>query len=322
MITARFTVTAAGPHVSIQDRGRSGFMRFGVPASGSMDRLAHAAVCKVLGNSLDVPVIEVSRGGIELACMAGEVSFAVAGGGFLVERVRELGGLCGGSWTTGSIKAGEKLRISSGPWGTWTYLAFAGNLEVATWLGSASTHALSGLGGGSIVTGQHLSVREPRVSGVLQGDFPCPVTARPRSTVRVVMGPQDHYVSPSSVAAFLSKPFMLSDAYDRMGVRLRGPVLALDGALGIPSEAIMRGSVQVSGDGMATVLLADHQTTGGYPKIATVVDADLDGFVQLRPRDRVAFTAITPEDAVSRARRKAASVRSYLSALAERALAG
>ena len=81
----------------------------------------------------------------------------------------------------------------------------------------------------------------------------------------------------------------------------QGPSLKPIAFLDMPSEAIVRGSVQVAGDGVATVLLADHQTTGGYPKIATVLDADLDAFVQLRPRDMVAFRAITPEQAIERA---------------------
>ena len=87
-----------------------------------------------------------------------------------------------------------------------------------------------------------------------------------------------------------------------MGLRVRGPFLAPSAALSIPSEPILRGSVQISGDGVATVLLSDHQTTGGYPKIATVLSDDLDSFVQCRPRDAVAFRAVLPEEAIMAAR--------------------
>lgn len=113
--------------------------------------------------------------------------------------------------------------------------------------------------------------------------------------MNVVLGPQDRFFANGSVAAFLGSPYRLTNAYHRMGVRLEGPSLKPIASLDMPSEPIVRGSVQVAGDGIATALLADHQTTGGYPNIATVLDSDLDAFTQLRPRDLVAFRAVTPE---------------------------
>jgi len=142
-------------------------------------------------------------------------------------------------------------------------------------------------------------------------------SARPRAEVRVVPGPQDRFFSPSTKEAFMTSAFMLTDAYDRMGVRLAGPSLRPEAALDMPSEAILRGSVQVAGDGVATVLLADHQTTGGYPKIATVLDADLDRFVQLRSRDRVVFRAVDPQAAVDAFRTRRLSLQRYLAGLTE-----
>jgi allophanate hydrolase len=134
--------------------------------------------------------------------------------------------------------------------------------------------------------------------------------------LHVVPGPQDRFFAPETMTAFLAGPYRLTDAYDRMGVRLQGPALPPHAPLDMPSEPIVRGSVQVAGDGVPTVLLADHQTTGGYPKIATVIDTDLDAFVQLRPRDMVAFQAVTPERAVELARMRAASAARYLAAIA------
>jgi allophanate hydrolase subunit 2 len=97
----------------------------------------------------------------------------------------------------------------------------------------------------------------------------------------------------------------LSDAYDRMGVRLAGAILRLRDVLSIPSEPVLRGSIQVAADGVATVLLADHQTTGGYPKIATIISADLDQFAQLRAGDSVRFVPVEPSDAIAAARARA-----------------
>ena len=130
----------------------------------------------------------------------------------------------------------------------------------------------------------------------------CPVAARPRGEVAVVLGPQERFFPPEARAALTGAAFRLTDAYDRMGVRLRGPSLAPEGALSIPSEPILRGAIQVAGDGVPAVLMADHQTTGGYPKIATIVSAHLDGFAQLRPHDAVRFRAVSPAEAVALAR--------------------
>jgi len=310
MPEARFQVIAAGPHVSVQDAGRPGLMRFGVPGSGPMDRLSFAMANAALGNPEGAPGIEISVGGLELECLAGPVTVAVAGGGFIVtlDAVRSV------SWVVLTVQQGQRLRIAPGHWGSWTYLCFAGALQARDWLGSVATHALSGSGGGMLVPGQVLTVagaqrREDRV-------IACPVIARPRALLHVVPGPQDRFFDAAAMAALLGEPFSLSDAYDRMGVRLRGPLLTPVARLDMPSEPVARGSVQVAGDGVATVLLADHQTTGGYPKIATVLAGDLDGFAQLRPREIVRFHAVTAVQAVALARQRAVVRARVLAGLA------
>ena len=308
MAEARFIVRQVGAQVSVQDGGRRGQMRFGVPASGAMDRKALAIAQVAVGNDRDAAGIEVSVGGLVLDCVAGAVGVAVAGGGFAVDISNEHLG----SWHVQTIRAGQSVALRAGPWGSWTYLAFAGDLVTQTWLGSAATHALSGLGGGMLVAGQEIIVRQVRP--VAPRDVICPVWARPRHRCHVVLGPQDDHFDAAAIAALTRQPFQLTDAYDRMGVRLRGPALPHD-ALNIPSEPILRGSVQVSGDGVATVLLADHQTTGGYPKIATLLADDVDGFAQLRPRDAVGFRAVTADQAVVLARFRARAFAAYLAGI-------
>jgi biotin-dependent carboxylase-like uncharacterized protein len=316
MAGALFRILHAGPQVSVQDGGRRGLMRYGVPASGPMDRAAFAIANTSLGNPADAPAIEVSRGGLALECLSGSVGFAVAGGGFIVES----GGLRQGSWQVAAISAGQRLILRPGPWGSWAYLAFAGQMEVPGWLGSAATHALSGLGGGMLATGGQIALTGAERRAEREGPIPCPVSARPRHRLHVVIGPQERFFSRDTLATFLSHPFQLTDAADRMGVRLRGPALAPDAALDMPSEPVLRGAVQVAGDGVATVLLADHQTTGGYPKIATVISADLDGFAQLRPQDTVRFHAISPDAAVALVRQRHRRHAEYLGRLAQRGL--
>lgn len=316
MSEAVFTVKFAGPHVAIQDSGRPGFMRFGVPESGPMDRLSYLAANAALGNSENQPAIEISMGGLMLDCVSGVVTFAVAGGGFIVEHAGEKAG----SWVVKTLRAGERLVIRPGHWGSWTYLAFAGRLVAKQWLDSASTHALSGFGGGRLTQGQQLTITDARVEAERIGTIPCPITARPRPQINVMLGPQDRFFSPETIEAFLAAPYQLTDAYDRMGVRLQGPQLSLTAPLDMPSEPIARGSVQVAGDGIPTILLADHQTTGGYPKIATVLDSDLDAFVQHRPRDLIVFREATPVQAIERARMRAQNSARYLAMVAERTI--
>ena len=306
MTAATLSIDFAGPHVTVQDAGRPGLMRFGVPLSGPMDRLAHAAANIALGNPPGAPAIEISRGGLVLHCISGRVSYAVAGGGFILDHA----GLRRGSWTRTTLRAGETLAIRPGPWGSWCYLACAGTLKVPHWLGSAATHAASGLGGGHLLAGRRLTVENP--APLLEDrDIPCPVNARPRHAVRVTIGPQSRFFSSEALSDFLAGPWRLTDAGDRMGVRLTGPAIA-PLAIDMPSEPVLRGSVQVAGDGVASVLLADHGTTGGYPKIATVLDCDLDAFTRLRPRDPVIFRAISPQDALAIARTSAEVNRRYL----------
>ena len=309
-MSAHLRITAAGPLVSVQDAGRFGYARFGVTASGPMDRLAYRAANAALGNRLDAAAIEVSLGGLRLDCLAGPISLAVAGGGFIVETDQAFG-----SWQVLTLAAGQSLTLRRGPWGSWCYLAVAGELKAPLWLGSHATHGSSGKGGGLVTAGMDLQIESPRVVGPDRA-LPCPVFARPRHRLHVTLGPQDRCFAPETLQAFLSSSFSLTAAGNRMGVRLAGPDIAPNVALTMPSEPIARGSVQVAGDGVATLLLADHQTTGGYPKIATVLDCDLDAAAQLRPHDAIGFTALTPAEAVARARLYAASTASYLAALA------
>jgi allophanate hydrolase len=303
-MSAVLRVVQAGPQVTLQDAGRPGLMRFGIPRSGPMDRGAFAMACAAAGGTA---AVEVSRGGLVLECMSGAAGFAISGGGFVVEQ----GGRKGGSWQRGVIRAGDRLAIRPGFWGSWCYLSF-GAIAGEGWMGALATHAPSGLGGGALTPGDELQVQG---AALAERVLPCPVWARPRGVMRVVMGPQERYFPAAARTAFLSGVHHLTDAGDRMGVRLRGPQAVPEGALSIPSEPILRGSVQVAGDGVATVLMADHQTTGGYPKIATVIGADLDAFAQLRPRDAVVFRAVTPDEAVGAARVLAAAQAAAIGAL-------
>jgi len=301
MADAVLKVVAAGPLVTIQDGGRPGFMRFGVAASGPMDRKAFAIANRALGNAPGAPGIEISLGGLGLDCVSGSVALALTGGGFLCQ----IDGAKHHAWGVFTLAAGQRLTIRPGFWGSWAYLAIAGRLQAPVWLGSVATHAPSGLGGGVLRAGDTLHIAQTEMPGRPARALPCPVWARPRQTLHAVLGPQDRYFGTATIETFAASVFRLSAAYDRMGIRIEGPRLAPAGALSIPSQPVLRGSVQVSGDGAATILMADHQTTGGYPKIATILDDDLDGLAQCRPGQPIGFRLISAQEAVALARFRA-----------------
>ena len=311
MAEAVFSVSFAGPLVTVQDAGRLGNMRYGVAASGPMDHLAFDAAQAALGNDPGLAGIEVSLGGLILQCTQGAVTVAITGGDFVVEHH----GQKTSSWTILTVQKGERLTIRAGQAGSWAYLCFAGRLAVDDWLGSQATHSTSGFGGGALQGGQSLVVRDAAVRDDRLGEIPQPDFAA-EGAIRVVTGPQDQHFTEDAVGYLLSQSFDVTDAYDRMGMRLGGPALELDGALSIPSEPIVRGSIQVSGDNVPTVLLADHQTTGGYPKIATVVSCDIDRLVQHRAGQPLRFAAVSAAQAINEVRDYATAKAAYLAEIA------
>ncbi len=321
MTEARLSVQFAGALVTLQDAGRTGHLRYGVPASGPMDKLAFAAAHAALGNSPDQSAIEISLGGLILECTTGAVTVAVAGGDFAIEHA----GVKGSGWTILTLQQGERLSVRVGKSGSWAYLAFAGDLQANEWLGHTATHSISGFGGGAVVSEQELLINNAEVRKEREGNIETPgfLIAQKKlsqtekiDSIRVVMGPQDKWFRSEAIDAFKNSSYQLTDSYDRMGVRLQGPDLPLDAALSIPSEPLLRGSVQVSGENVPTILLADHGTTGGYPKIATVISPDINTLVQLRSRQAIKFVPITAAEAVDVTRDFSTKLKEYIAKIA------
>lgn len=294
MAEVEFNVSFAGPLVTVQDAGRPGNMRYGVPRSGPMDRLAFEAANAALGNTAGQTALEISLGGLILQCTAGSVTVAITGGDFVVDHAGQVLS----SWTVLTIHQGERIAVRAGRAGSWAYLAFAGNVQANAWMGSDATHSTSGFGGGAVASGQLIEVLDASIREGRHGDIRRP-GFRADGPIRAVIGPQDQHFDPVSLDRFTNETFEVTDAYDRMGMRLAGPELPLKNALSIPSEPILRGSVQVAGDGVPTVLLADHQTTGGYPKIATVISCDTDRLAQFRAGEKLRFDAISSAQALA-----------------------
>ena len=303
MPRAVLMVEQAGPLTTLQDAGRFGHLRHGVTWSGPVDRLGQDAAHAALGNPPGSTAVELSHGGIALSCIEGAVGFALAGGDFHAR----LGSVMLGSWTTGVVRAGERLVVRDGKLGNWASLAFAGRIQCPAWLGSTATLALASLGGGRVKAGDRLVID---ADAGAPDSRPIPRPPAVTGPIRLVSGPQAGDFAPESLTALLAMPFAAA-AFDRMGMVLDGPPLP-PLSVTMLSAPLLRGAVQVNGAGTATILLADHQTTAGYPRIATIISADVSRAAQHRPGEEMRFAAVDVAQAIAVTRTTAAVTADYI----------
>ncbi len=311
MPPAALEVVVAGPLSSIQDLGRQGLRRLGVPRSGALDPVALRLANAVAGNAEEEAALEFLLLGPTLRAAHGAVRLGLAGDVEAVVEARE-GQRQVGSWRSVTLRPGESLRVGPTRGGRVGYLAVAGGLAAEVVLGSASTYlrgGFGGAGGAALRAGQALS---PRSASPPEG--PERVLPRPPAAggpIRAVPGPQDDHFTEEALAAFFGGEYAVRHESDRMGMRLEGPRLAHRPERGaeIVSDATVPGSVQVPGSGQPIVLLADCQTSGGYPKIATVATADLPRVGRLAPGAHLRFERIGVAEAEDLARASEAEVR-------------
>ena len=280
--------------VTVQDGGRVGWKRYGVPRGGAMDLFSLAAANALVGNPLQAAALEFMFVGGEYELAGEAASVAVTGGNFPVFRNGERMS----TYRSIRLERGDLLRIGADSDAVWGYLAAAGGVAAPLELGSASTHVQSGIGG---LAGRALEVGDAVPLGFCARqaeDRALYALRRPADAcVRVVLGPQDDYFGEASIAAFLSAEFTVTNGMDRMGYNLSGPRLSHSHGADMISDGVMPGCIQVPGSGQAIVLFADCQSTGGYPKIATVLSADLGRLAQSRPGRAVRFRAVTAQEA-------------------------
>jgi len=302
---ATFRILSAGPGVTLQDAGRHGYLRFGVTAAGPMDSLAHAVANLAVGNQAGATALEVSVGGIELTAESAPLHVAVAGGEFALS----LDGRPLPPAVVLKLDEGSALKIRAGAKGSWCYLAIAGYFTVPKVLGSHATHTRTGFGGvngRAIIAGDRLGIVRSGSSAPSPGIIVAPWLDRPVDTIRVVLGPQHDYFADDQIAAFLAGPWTVSAKGDRMACFLDGPRLTHARGYNIVSDGIAMGAIQVPGDGRPIVLMADRQSTGGYPKIATIISPDLNRLAQARPGTIFRFAAVSIAQAVAARREEAA----------------
>lgn len=294
---------------TVQDLGRTGYQRFGVPVSGAVDPRSAAIANILAGNADGEAVLECTLLGPQLLFHAPAV-IAIAGAdlgpaldGAPVENYRAL-----------RVRAGQVLRFTGPRCGCRAYLAVTGGLDIPPVMGSRSTYMKARMGGWNgrkLEKGDALPLRaagaEPR--SLEKRSIAPEFRGRAEYTLRVLPGPQDDAFTPAGIETFLSGLYTVTPEFDRMGCRMDGPVIEHSGPADILSDGIAFGAVQVPESGQPIVMLADRQTTGGYTKLANVISADFRILGQLKSGDRVRFVRVTLEAAQEALLAQRASLR-------------
>lgn len=321
-------VLQPGLLTTIQDLGRLGFQKYGVIVSGAMDPFSHRVANLLVGNMEHSPTLEMTLKGPALE-FTEDTLIAVTGGGLWPA----INGEVLPMWRPILVRGGTVVTFQSNRQGCRAYLAVAGGFLVPYIMGSASTYLRAGLGG---FKGRPLQRHDVLRAGVLspisqerfqrlQQQFNLLSQQRyattswftnfsmipyhQRTVLHALPGPQFHEFTEESRKWFFQEKFIVGIQSDRMGYRLNGPRLSLSQAEELISEAVTNGTVQVPPDGNPIILTADHQTTGGYPKIAQIVTADLPLLGQIRPGEQIRFELISLAEAQQRLHKQAQDLR-------------
>lgn len=287
-------IVNGGALSTIQDLGRFGVMKNGFTQSGAMDSHSMKLANKLCGNDLNAPVIEMTMLGIT-ARFLNEHIFAISGGDFGAK----LNNVSIKTNKAYIAKEGDVLSLSASKNGMRCYLAVAGGVDVPLVMGSASTNiklALGGFEGRKLKAKDILKIKDSSLISV-EGREVEENKYDEKVKIRVVLGPQNEMFTETDIAFFTQQHYTVTKDLDRMGIRLCGIALKGKNGMDIISDGITFGSIQIARSGMPIILMADHQTTGGYAKIATVISVDLPKLAQVKPFDTVYFEAISVEEA-------------------------
>lgn len=293
------TIRKAGMQTTVQDLGRFGFQQYGVIAAGAMDTYAFRVANLLIGNEENAAGLEVVMTGPEIL-FEEETLISICGG----DLSPKLDGEDVKCWRPIFVKKGQTLTFGKPRIGSRCCIAIAGGINVPEVMNSRSTYLRAGLGGfqgRALKAGDQLAIEKKETSGKpsIQDDswfIPSPPYSS-EPVIRVMKGRQFELFSKDSRDHFLSETFSVHSQSDRMGYQLEGPKLALAEKQEMISEAVAFGSIQVPSGGNPIVLMADRQTTGGYPKIAEVITVDLPLMAQLKPGDRLQFKEISTQEA-------------------------
>jgi biotin-dependent carboxylase-like uncharacterized protein len=301
----RLIVTSIGPASSVQDGGRHGAQRYGLTPGGAMDRLALAAANTLLGNAPFATAVEIGPFGAALTAREGAVRVALCG----AVRSADIAGRPAAFDASMTIPEGETLTLGFAKAGAFSYLAIEGGISGEPMFGSLAVNARAGLGSPyprPLQAGDELPAKAASAAPERRIELP-QADAGP---IRVLFGPQDDEFGDEAKQLFLDREWKISPTSDRMGYRLEGPVIKHLHGHNIVSDGTVDGSIQVPGSGAAIVLMPDRGTTGGYPKIATVISADLGRLAQTTAGTGFRFKAIGMAEAQAEAKKFAQLLRS------------
>jgi antagonist of KipI len=303
---ASLRVVRPGMLTTIQDLGRWGHQSNGVPVAGPMDVYSHRRANRLAGNRDDVAALEVTIVGPELQGL-GDVVCAVAGAEFSLT----VDGHAVDTSTCFAVPGGGTLRFGNRRAGARAALAVRGGFDVPSTFASRATSLVSRMGplrGRALRAGDDLPVGPVVISAQPPGGRNALGLPTGGARLRVLMGPHDYRFRENVIDLLLTSRFTIAPDSNRMGYRLIGPSLDCAERAEMLSDATPMGSIQVTGSGQPIVLMADRQTTGGYPRIATVISADLPVAGQLAPGDWIEFSACSRDEAIQALRQQELSL--------------
>jgi len=301
---SKLIIASIGPASSVQDGGRPGSQRYGLVPSGAMDRLALAAANTLVGNDLFAAGVEIGPFGAVFTARGGAVRIALAG----AARNADIAGRAIAIDMSATLADGETLTLGFARGGSFSYLAVEGSIAGEPDFGSLAVNARAGLGSPyprPLQAGDELQTA--KASGAAERRLELP--AATDGPIRILWGPQDDEFADESKKLFLDSEWKISATSDRMGYWLEGPVIRHLHGHNIVSDGTVNGSLQVPGNGQPIVLMSDRGTSGGYPKIATVISADFGRFAQTPAGRTFRFKAVSMAEAQAAARQFAELLR-------------
>ena len=292
-----FEVLRPGINTTFQDKGRFGMQHLGVAPSGCMDYKSFLIANSLVLNNENEGVLEFAYQGPLLKLIKGKTKFAITGNvlfQIINSKNETINGECNRSY---DLDAGDQIDILATRQSTYGYLSVEGGFDVISFCNSVSTLARANIGPNE---GKKINIKNKiplKTNRKDKNNYTANVSFEKKNIIRVLKGPQFDYFSESSKKEFFSKEYKITNLTDRMGMRLEGKVLKNIVSTNIRSEGIIKGAIQVPADGQPIVLLTDHPTIGGYPKIANVISADYDLLVQKIPGTNISFKCIELQEA-------------------------
>ena len=291
-----FEIIRAGINTTFQDSGRNNLYHIGIPFSGAMDKRNYLLANSLVSNDIYKPVIEFAYQGPFIRYRGRKISFAITGDVIfkIIKKDNEINGNCYESFT---IEDGDQIDIISTNKFVYGYLAISGEFDLNFQWGSCSIYTKANIGsnrGKKFQDSQKikiLNVQSNQIKKKLNY-----INSRIEK-IRVIKGTNFNFFSNKGKKIFFEKEFTVSKLSDRMGMRLEGPNIENIVDTNIRSEGLIKGAIQVTADGNPIVMLSDHGTIGGYPKIGVVISADYDKLVQLPPGSKLKFQEFELEDA-------------------------